>query len=596
MHAGSAGAAQVVASFYSTLRHQLLVIFALIVVAILVWNGVRTVQYRRAAAAGDLERFSRGADVLPEPRARLIARICFGVLWLFDGLLQLQSSMPLGLPSGVLQPAASGSPGWVRALVGFGVTAWTSHPVQAAAATVWIQCGLGIALLVAPRGRWSRAAGAASAGWGLIVWSFGEAFGASLAPGASFLFGFPGAALFYTAAGVLVALPERVWSTQTLGRVAVRAMGGFLVLMALLQGWPGRGAWSGGSNGLTSSMVSSMAQTPQPHAIATLVTRFASFDTAHGALVNLVVVAALAAAGVLLMVGRGRALMAGFALAAVLCLVTWVVVQDFGFFGGVGTDPNSMLPFLALLATGVVAVRRPGAGAASVLRPAVSSPALLDRATPSYLLQLGAAVVAGAVVLIGAAPMALAAADRTADPQLAIDAGAGGSALHVVAPPIALVDQDGRAFSLASLRGHVVALTFLDPVCTTDCPFIAQELRAAQLDLGDPANLDVVAVDANPDFRSTATLRTFLSKEGLSGAKRWWYLTGSLTALHRVWRSYGVAAFPEPGGAMVDHTEVVYLIDRQGREVAAYPADPLPSSTLRSSYTGLLVRAIGALL
>ena len=52
--------------------------------------------------------------------------------------------MPLGLPSGrhptVVQRRR---PAWVQHLVNSGVTIWSDHPIQAAAATVWIQLGLG---------------------------------------------------------------------------------------------------------------------------------------------------------------------------------------------------------------------------------------------------------------------------------------------------------------------------------------------------------------------------------------------------------------------------------------------------------------------
>ena len=54
--------------------------------------------------------------------------------------------------------------------------------------------------------------------------------------------------------------------------------------------------------------------------------------------------------------------------------------------------------------------------------------------------------------------------------------------------------------SLASPRGgHVVALTFLDPVCTSDCPLIAQEFRSA---IGGwpvrAGEVDFIAIVANP--------------------------------------------------------------------------------------------------
>ncbi len=96
------------------------------------------------------------------------------------------------MPGKVLRPAAAGSPDWVVRLVNFGAEAWTRHPTSAAASAVWIQLGIGMFLLVAPRGRWSRLAGLGSVAWGLVVWVFGEAFGAIFAPGLTVLFGAPG--------------------------------------------------------------------------------------------------------------------------------------------------------------------------------------------------------------------------------------------------------------------------------------------------------------------------------------------------------------------------------------------------------------------
>jgi cytochrome oxidase Cu insertion factor (SCO1/SenC/PrrC family) len=531
-----------------------------------------------------------------------VLRYGFGLLWLLDGLLQLQSSMPLGFPNGVLSPAAQGSPSWVASLVNFSVRVWSEHPVAAAAATVWIQAGLGLLLVLAPRGRWSRLAGIASAGWGLVVWIFGEALGGILAPGGSVLFGLPGAAVLYVVAGVLLALPEATWRRAQVGRRLLQVFGAFFAGMAVLQAWPGRAAWSGHGTahtgpGLLTAMVAGMASTPEPSLFSGWVHAFASFDAAHGFAVNLVVVIALGGIGVLLLSGRRALARAGLIAAAVFCLATWVLVQDFGFFGGVGTDPNSMLPLLFLVLAGYVAFVHPSAGAPSVLRPVAAGTRWLDRATPTYLLQFAAAVCAGIVVLVGAAPMALASANGQVDPLLASAAGSTPKwypvgANRIAASPLPLINQVGRAFSLHEERGRVVVLTFLDPLCTSDCPYIAQELLAADTMLGRPSGVQFVAVDANPLFTTTSDLRAFLRAEGLAKVPNWTYLTGSLPALQTVWASYSVQADVEPAGAMVDHSDVVYVIDSKGVLRVAIPADPLGSSTLRSSFSSLVVQAV----
>ena len=78
-------------------------------------------------------------------------------------------------------------------------------------AAVWIELGIGIWLLAAPHGRWSRAAGLASAGWSLSVWMTGEAFGGIFAPRLTVLMGAPGPSVLYALTGCLLVLPARAW-------------------------------------------------------------------------------------------------------------------------------------------------------------------------------------------------------------------------------------------------------------------------------------------------------------------------------------------------------------------------------------------------
>jgi len=96
-----------------------------------------------------------------------------------------------------MEPIAASSPRWVQHLVNWAGTTWSYHPIQAGASAVWIQAGIGLWLLAAPRGLGlsARLAGLASVVWGLIVWIFGESFGGIFAPGLTWLFGAPGAVL-----------------------------------------------------------------------------------------------------------------------------------------------------------------------------------------------------------------------------------------------------------------------------------------------------------------------------------------------------------------------------------------------------------------
>src|SRR5271165_5536928 len=73
----------IAAAFRSALDHQFLIILILAVVLALAWNVVRTIQYRRAVDAGSLDKAVPQPWPYPEPPARRLLRITFGILWVF---------------------------------------------------------------------------------------------------------------------------------------------------------------------------------------------------------------------------------------------------------------------------------------------------------------------------------------------------------------------------------------------------------------------------------------------------------------------------------------------------------------------------------
>ena len=581
----------VIAAFQSALMHQGLIALLIFALLSIVWVAVRD-----RTQTGEL-------TVAPEPAGRQALRIGFGLLWVLDGLLQAQPDMPVGMPSQVIEPTAASSPQWVQHLINWAGTTWSYHPVQAGAATVWIQIGIGVWLLAAPRGTLSRLAGAVSAGWGLVVWVFGEAFGAIFAPGLTWLSGAPGAVLVYCVAGAILALPERWWRTPRLGRAVLAGYGLFLVGMAVLQAWPGRGFWGGsnGQQGTLASMVQSMAQTSQPRFIATLVSDFGSFaDGGAGFAVNLVAVIVLAVTGFAFLSGR-RALIKPVLIGyTAFCVVVWVLIQDLGFFGGLGTDPNSAIPMALLAWGGYLALTRVPAEAeataaepATARRRAMLKPAVLRRSVAA--LSFGSVVSVGAigVVILGTAPLAAAQATPAASDILALALDGPAAPVDIPAPGFTLTDQHGRQVTLASLRGKVILLTFLDPVCVTDCPLIAQEFRqAGQLLAADESHVELVAIDINPLYYEAAYTQAFDNQERLSGVSNWLYLTGSPARLRQIYHAWGVPAETLPAGAMLGHSDLAFVVDQSGKLRETLDMDPGPgTAATQSSFATLLAQA-----
>ena len=285
---------------------------------------------------------------------------------------------------------------------------------------------------------------------------------------------------------------------------------------------------------------------------------------------NVFVVAALAVTGAVFLSGRPRLIRPVLIGFTVLCLADWVLIEDLGFLGGLGTDPNSMIPMVLLAAAGYLAVARAPAEAAEPASSPAAAASWRDRlriaAAPQTLASasIGSVAAVGAigVIILGAAPMAAAQASPVADTILAQAIDGSSTPLDSPAPPFSLTDQHGRDVTLASLRGKVVLLTFLDPVCTTDCPLEAQEFRQAGQLLGaDDRRVELVAIVANPVDYQLGYTQAFDRQEGLDGVPNWLYLTGSPAQLAQVWHGYGIAAEIAPAGSMIAHSEVAYVID-----------------------------------
>ncbi len=143
----------------------------------------------------------------------------------------------------------------------------------------------------------------------------------------------------------------------------------------------------------------------------------------------------------------------------------------------------------------------------------------------------------------------------------------------------ALVDQQGRAVSLAALRGKVVVLAPFLSLCQDECPVVTGAFIALERDLRSAGLADrVVFVEAtvDPGRDSVARLAAYQREFGAD----WDLWTGSPAEVAAFWRPFGVAyqVVPEGQPAKIDwftgtpltydvaHTDGYILIDPNGRE------------------------------
>src|ERR1700693_1991443 len=103
----------------------------------------------------------------------------------------------------------------------------------------------------------------------------------------------------------------------------------------------------------------------------------------------------------------------------------------------------------------------------------------------------------------------------------------------VPAPAFTLRDQTGAMISPATLRGRVVALTFLDTQCLNLCPLQASLLGTVQSDLGRGVPVTVIVVSVRPETDTPAAIAGFAAVHGLREPFYW--LNGSRSQLAGVW-------------------------------------------------------------
>ncbi len=162
------------------------------------------------------------------------------------------------------------------------------------------------------------------------------------------------------------------------------------------------------------------------------------------------------------------------------------------------------------------------------------------------------------------------------------DPSAVGGAFH-------LVDQSGRAVDESLLRGKVSAVFFGYTFCPDVCPTTLSTLGRAMDIVVDPARgLQVVFITVDPERDTAKALAAYLASPSFPKATIG--LTGTAAQVAAVARAYHVfyQKAPEAGGGYtMDHSSVVYLMDRGGRFIRPLDVSLPPPEVARQLRTAL---------
>jgi protein SCO1/2 len=143
--------------------------------------------------------------------------------------------------------------------------------------------------------------------------------------------------------------------------------------------------------------------------------------------------------------------------------------------------------------------------------------------------------------------------------------------------PFALVNQDERPVTQADYAGQPFLVFFGYTHCPDVCPTTLADMSQMLNALGKTEKVAALFVTVDPERDTPAVLKDFLSSfdpriVGLTGDP------AAVAAAEKAYRVYAKKVPTQGGDYSMDHTAVVYLMDKDGRFVNALNLQQAPSA------------------
>ena len=153
-----------------------------------------------------------------------------------------------------------------------------------------------------------------------------------------------------------------------------------------------------------------------------------------------------------------------------------------------------------------------------------------------------------------------------------------GQAIASVGGPFHLEDQNGKTVSDAEMKGKPFLVFFGFTHCPDICPTTLFDISQVMKALGPDADrTGALFITVDPERDTPTVLKDYLSNfdPHLRG------LTGEQTAINTAIKEYRVYAKKVPldnGDYTMDHTAMVYLMDKEGHFVAPFNTQRTPEA------------------
>lgn len=163
------------------------------------------------------------------------------------------------------------------------------------------------------------------------------------------------------------------------------------------------------------------------------------------------------------------------------------------------------------------------------------------------------------------------------------------------APAVELIDQEGRPFRLADLRGKAVVVSFVYTTCSGTCPATTSRLARVQSALKDAGlwgeRVEFVSISLDPERDRPEVLKSYAFLYDADPAA-WHFLTGPPGEVRRVIDAWGMWARVGESGVL-DHPSRTFLVDPRGRIREIYSLEFLRDGAVVADVRSVLGPASG---
>jgi len=148
--------------------------------------------------------------------------------------------------------------------------------------------------------------------------------------------------------------------------------------------------------------------------------------------------------------------------------------------------------------------------------------------------------------------------------------GTGAIQAAAIGGPFHLIDQNGQPFSDEDLKGKTFLVFFGFTHCPDVCPTTLFEISEIMRNLGPEADRTAALfISVDPERDTPQAMKDYLSSfdphvHGLTGDST------ALTAAAKAYRVYYKKVPLDGGDYTMDHTAIVYLMDKEGRFVSPF--------------------------